>query len=777
MKKIVTLCMSLLLLGSVAQAQIVTDETLDERFVFTDLQGYELDNGAVIVVNEVNQEGQMVVPVMVKNISGEKMAVSLYEDIARMPNGGWQTCAFGNCMSLTASGYSPKNIVADDFLDGIQTEWMPATYGTWEAKLQIHVFNITQKKQFNKWVDVAGEEIIGYGPVITVRFEYKDPDAQPEPAAQLRMGPYLSNTVAESQAGLGLTNVPGTLGIGVVLPAEDFMMYDGGKVVKMRVGLANAAPITRVFISGYDGTGIVEIMSQDVSLGAAGWNEVELTQPLELDFQKYSEILIGYDYTQSTNGQSMGSYPISMVEEGTKTYSTLTYGPLGQNGKIGWYDIGLRNYGNCSVQCVVESNNFPEKDLVLGRFITDANWYKNGTELAYAVDIQNCGISEVGSFSYDVEIDNQVVSSVSSEKTIASLETVAEEGVITVPTDLARGSHKLSLRLKSVDGAAPVGNIDNDYVSTPFSVFEQSVARQKNLLEQFTSQYCTYCPRGVTIFSDLNSERDDIAWVSVHGNMSGGSDVFTIAAGDTISYYQGVTGFPQASINRSYIPALASGDSDIAYGLGFNMQYRKEIVEMFHQLVDFTAEPPSFVTLGISQVYDPSTRELDITVDGQGVKNAAEVLDGEGLTVMLTENSLVARQLNEGSWVNNFEHHYVLRAVLGKCTGNAISWEGDNFTAHFTYTIPEGCVKDNMYVVAFVAPMVTLGATSTKEMAVNNCEMVAVKDAIPAAIQNVNADQTGQSRYTLDGRQMPKAQRGLNIVRMADGSVKKMVVK
>ena len=772
MKKFFFYCMSLLMLGTLgAQAQIVTDEELDQSLVFTDLEGNEIEDGAVIVVSEVNAEGQMVIPLKTKNITGDKVAVSMYEDIRQMPNGSWQTCAFGNCMSLTSSGYSSKGIMDVSHHASIETEWKPATYGTWTARLQIHIFNITKKTSFGTTIETPGNEIIGYGPTVTVRFVYKDPNAQPAETAQLIMGPYASDAVAKSEQGLGL-NINSTLSMGALLPSEDFMTFDGGKVTKMRVGQASSAEITRVFISGFNGSDFVELMSQNVKLNAAGWNEVVLDEPLTLDLTTYPSVLIGYDYTQVA-----GQYPISVVQEGVKVYPGLTYGPLGQNGAKGWFDLGLSGYGNLSVQCVVESDQFPETDLVLGNFMADRNWYKAGTELNYSFSLQNMGTKNVSASTYSVEIDGQNVGTLSSDIAVGSMASTTVEGSLALPATLERGEHKLSLQLTSVDGAAPAGNIGNDGVSTTFKVFEQSVDRQKNLLEQFTSQYCTYCPRGVTFFSDLIGQRDDIAWVSIHGDMSSGSDIYTIAAGDTISFYEGVSGFPSASFNRTYVPQMANGEGEIAYGLGYAMNMRTQVVQMFSGLIDWTAEAPSFVTLGIAQTYNVATRELTVTVEGKGVENAAEVLANHGLTVMLTENDLTARQLNEGKWVQNFEHHYVLRAVLGKCTGNAINWQGNDFKATFTYAIPEDYQKDNMYVVAFVAPMVTLGSTSTMDMAVNNCEMVAVKDAEATAIQSISADRQAQIRYAVDGRQLPEARKGLNIVRMGDGTVRKVVVK
>ena len=69
--------------------------------------------------------------------------------------------------------------------------------------------------------------------------------------------------------------------------------------------------------------------------------------------------------------------------------------------------------------------------------------------------------------------------------------------------------------------------------------------------------------------------------------------------------------------------------------------------------------------------------------------------------------------------------------------------------------------------------------TDSKGMIVN-----AAKTAI-AAYEAQGIDELPQDgqltrhavRYTLDGRQLPAAQKGLNIIRMGDGSVRKVIVK
>ncbi|MBQ9355779.1 MAG: hypothetical protein IJT98_00590 [Prevotella sp.] len=176
MKKIFTLCTLLFAAAMSLQAQVEMD---NDTFVFTDLDGNPLPNGAVITISTLNAEGQMVVPVKARNTKGQRAAVSMYEMIDDKPGGEWQTCAFGNCMTLSATGYSPKNIVAGDYDENIATEWIPEAgqYASWTATLQIHVFNITQTSRFGQVIESAGNNIIGYGPSLTLNFVYADPSA------------------------------------------------------------------------------------------------------------------------------------------------------------------------------------------------------------------------------------------------------------------------------------------------------------------------------------------------------------------------------------------------------------------------------------------------------------------------------------------------------------------------------------------------------------------------------------------------------------------------
>lgn len=149
---------------------------LDNSFIFVDENGNEIVDGSIITIYGLNNSGEMSIPLKVKNVSGKKVAVSMYETIDEIPNGDWTTCAFGSCMFFSQSSYSAKDIVDADYNAAIETAWVPreGQYATWQATLQIHIFNTDTIKRFGQIIEVAGTEVIGYGPQMTINFVYNE---------------------------------------------------------------------------------------------------------------------------------------------------------------------------------------------------------------------------------------------------------------------------------------------------------------------------------------------------------------------------------------------------------------------------------------------------------------------------------------------------------------------------------------------------------------------------------------------------------------------------
>lgn len=64
--------------------------------------------------------------------------------------------------------------------------------------------------------------------------------------SQRILGHYDSDVVGTE--GVALTSTTGKVSIGTILEAEELDIFNGGKIVSIRVGLAESTPVSKVFV-------------------------------------------------------------------------------------------------------------------------------------------------------------------------------------------------------------------------------------------------------------------------------------------------------------------------------------------------------------------------------------------------------------------------------------------------------------------------------------------------------------------------------------------------
>ena len=507
------------------------------------------------------------------------------------------------------------------------------------------------------------------------------------------MGHYDTDDLSSSDEGLGITGMPGVLTLSTIISPAELSMFQGGKIVKFRVGLAQATTISRVFVApALNAANVGTITEWTCSANAAGWNEIELETPYEINLEDGVSLMIGFDYQQTDS-----NYPISAVEVGD-IYPTYLY----YNGS--WEDVGLSAYGNLGLQCVVESDHYPDYMIMVSKIHTD-KFIKLGDDINYKFFSRNMGVAAVpeGACTYDVLIDGELVTTIENPVALSGSD-VDITG--TIPsTGLASGKHTLTVTVNSVNGEPVEVPIST---STTFTIYVNGFPHQMHLIEQFTSTYCTYCPLGNSMLTILTGLRDDLAWVGIHGNMNGTDPMRTLQC-DTIMAYQGSNSYPSGSFDRA---TGWESDEEIVTGLGYNASYHQMVAEAISAFFDELDAEPAFATVNINSTIDPDTREAVITIDGELTPDFDIMMGADSkLTVYITEDGVSARQLNNGRWVNGYIHNGVLRRALYSAMGNDLKRDGDTYKNEFTYTIPSSWNIDNLNVVAFISRPLRNGAT------------------------------------------------------------------
>ena len=523
---------------------------------------------------------------------------------------------------------------------------------------------------------------------------------------QMILGHYDTDDLADADNGLGITSLTGVRRLGTVLTPEEVDMFVGGKIVKFRVGLANATAISNVFVAPVSTTGSIGTLKVwSCSSNLAGWNEIELSTPYDINLNDGEGLFIGFDYRQTSS-----NYPISAVMVGD-IYPTYLYY---QNQ---WQNVGLESYGNLSIQCVVESDQFPDYFISISKLAAN-NYIKQGEDIEFSFATKNKGIASdviaAGACTYDVFIDGELVTTISNPEPFSREELAMESAIPS--TGLEVGHHTLTLVVNSLNGE-PVENPVS--ISREFIIYQSSFDRQMHLIEELTSNSCTYCPLGAGLLHTLMNLRDDIAMVAIHGNQSS-VDPSNTAQCDSLQNFMGLSGWPSAAFNRS---VGLEDDKTIANGIGYYEEYHQQVAAVLSNFLDYLAEAtPCFATVNINSTLDPDTRDAVITIDGNLTPDF-DLMMGEDakLNVFLSEDGLVYRQLNLGTWVSNYVHDHVFRLALGSVKGVQLNKvEGNKYCNTFEVNIPSDWNTDNMEVVAFISRPLANGASGVyNDMYVN----------------------------------------------------------
>lgn len=217
-------------------------------------------------------------------------------------------------------------------------------------------------------------------------------------------------------------------------------------------------------------------------------------------------------------------------------------------------------------------------------------------------------------------------------------------------------------------------------------------ARMAVLIEDFTGQRCTNCPKAAEEIENLVAQYGDslVIGVGIHSGTFGfaGNDRivgFMTDTGNEYYNYWGIQSQPSGVVNRR--PDQKGGGS--FYTAWGTMTYNETS----------TLAP---IALSVDNTYDEATRQLTIRTSAIGCTDKGST-KGK-LQLWLTEDSIVALQsMPDGSYNYNYMHEHVFRDAVNGTWGEDISVaEGDTTLTTHTYTLKDNWVAKNVSVVAFV---------------------------------------------------------------------------
>lgn len=215
------------------------------------------------------------------------------------------------------------------------------------------------------------------------------------------------------------------------------------------------------------------------------------------------------------------------------------------------------------------------------------------------------------------------------------------------------------------------------------------------LIEDLTGVRCPNCPRGAAALENILAKYEGKVFaIAIHGIQlvtplpQSKYDFRNQFAADLEKFHQPFLGKPSALINRkkfdnqSFIPV--------------------DVVDLWLGYTEQELALPQEVQIDVDYNYNSDTRQLKLLVGVSPLKNAI----GEfKISVFLTESHIIDYQETSGAILSNFEHNHVLRHMLTRFDGDALSDQlktSEVINRNYTYTIPEEFIAENMEVIVAV---------------------------------------------------------------------------
>lgn len=461
------------------------------------------------------------------------------------------------------------------------------------------------------------------------------------------------------------------------------------------------------------------------------------------------------------------------------------------------FDDYSSQFGASSTQLLVTDVQIPDYELKLQKY-TGINTAVN-TPFTVTVPVTGKGKKTVNSIDYTVDINGVVTSSTYTfDKPMEPSFSYKGNVEITATSPDELGAYTVKVTLDKVNG-------EDVAVPSSISVDHKTVTKQvsrRTVVEEFTGTACGWCPRGWAGMERLKKTYpEDFIGIAFHKYNT--SDPMYVG-----NYFPtsslGITGAPGCNMNRLKVMDPYYGTYD----------------GIWNDLERFNAFIPE-VGVSVKGTWDEDQKKVTVDAQVEALSNGSSF----SLAYVLTADSLTGttnawKQINYYNYqYGQFSSEYDLPEDLrffynngdiystGSQTVVGVSLVFDDVMIGSSYNTTgkniadniegaDNTVAGNVYEGSYT---ITMPTKTTLKNAIDNDKVYAVvlvvdnktgeilnaakakveAADIPEGITTANAAEEAVevARYTIDGKLTAAPQRGLNLVRMSDGRVVKMIVK
>ncbi len=482
-------------------------------------------------------------------------------------------------------------------------------------------------------------------------------------------------------------------------------------------------------------------------------NEVELTTPYSVN---NGECYIGYSFSISKK-----CYPVMCG--GADAENALFYRWSGRS----WENYSGSGYGKLAFQVLLDGVVLNDYDVKPTDFGT--SYVLKGSQVDVPVKIANGGKETVTSIAYTITTNG----STTDEKT-CTVGNLAFNNTTTLSIPFAADSdskkYDKTLTITKVNGKA---NESAKNTATGMLITITEKPTPVPVVEEFTGTWCGWCTVGYDGMEKTNETfGDKVVLIAAHN-----SDPMEIA--DYSPIMNRVSGFPSSFINRTID----------AYPSAGNLKYYLQNSLNDVTVGDIKAKATWADANQTKIKVDTDTRF--VYSDDNGQYGIAYVLVEDGLTG--TGSSWA--QANYLSGNSNYAQDYPFWYSAGsKVTGIVFNhvavgaWNIENgMNGSVSPAFAAGETQQYSTELNIASKSVIQDKTKLKVAVllidrstggIVNASETTIGEGEPTAVESIGAKAVRElERYTLDGRKIGGPQTGVNIVKMSDGSIRKVLVK
>ena len=484
-------------------------------------------------------------------------------------------------------------------------------------------------------------------------------------------------------------------------------------------------------------------------------NDVELTTPYTMT---ENGVYVGYSFEITSVTTSNGQYPVVASNQFPQDNGFFIKTSQSQTE---W--LNATELGNLALMVLAEGE-FPQNSaqpVGLTNVLVGI-----GDPATTTLTLSNTGKGSISSIDYILSIDGnqQAETHVNLSKAISDY---CNNGNITISlgTFDEVGAKDLTITITKVNGVA--NEDSNNTISAILNVVEELFQRMV-LVEEFTGESCVYCPGAASsLAAVLHNPKyaDKVAAICHHSGFY--SDPYTTSFDNAYAAYfyndNGGTYAPAMMYDRyTGSNKSSSGKPTPVYGVGG--------VEDITQMVDLRLTVPTSVKLYIDPIWNDDMSKIEVTVKCMRM----EGFDNPKLrlNLTLTEDSIMTT--NQTGASGTFWHMHVGRAV-NSTWGEPVTWNGNEFIYTYTFDVNSNWQSKYLKVVGY---LFNYDSSNPGNCEIDNSAIARPHQSDDTGISTLsNSTVEGTIRHNIGGQRLNAPAKGINLVRMSDGTVRKVLVK